>query len=135
MKRNFQESKVKQFFSSKWFIIIFLLIALLLIFGFFRSYYRDMKVKEVIRNLETDFEQLSEENLESMEILEFVMSDAYVEEKARTELNLKKPGENVMIIDSGSSNILPLQDYPEEGTRRNISNPLKWWYYFTQDNK
>jgi cell division protein FtsL len=130
MKRSHNQSILRRFFSSKLFIVVFLLLAVLLVFGFVRSYYRDYKVKEEIKTLEEQIDSLSGQRLESMEILKYVMSDSYVEEKARTELNLKKEGEKVLIINDISNT--EYKNINRGSSRQTIPNPLKWWYYFTK---
>jgi len=126
-----EPTRLKMFFSSRLFVVLFFGLSLLLVFGFIRSYYRDYKVKEEIRQLETQIDALSKQKLESMEILQYVMSDDYVEEKARTELNLKKPGEGVMIVEDNNTE-KEVSNEENEGSGRILRNPLKWWYYFTK---
>ncbi|MFH0857422.1 MAG: septum formation initiator family protein [Candidatus Magasanikbacteria bacterium] len=126
-----EPTRLRMFFSSRLFVILFFGLSLVLVCGFMRSYYRDYKVKEEIRQLETQIDALSKQKLESMEILQYVMSDDYVEEKARTELNLKKPGEGVMIVEDTETKT-PSTSEEDEASGRILKNPLKWWYYFTQ---
>ena len=70
-----------------------------------------------------------------MEILEYVSSEAFVEEKARTELNMKKEGEKVIYIKQGG--VAEKKGDQKKETHntigQNVSNPVKWWYYFTQN--
>jgi cell division protein FtsB len=118
----------KRFFSSRLFLVVSLAVVFLIAFGYARAYYQDYKIKQEIRALEEEVKSLQTKKLESMEILQYVTSQDFVEEKARTELNMKKPGEKVVIInrpeDEGSgvrtvdSDVKPL------------SNPVKWLYYF-----
>ena len=64
--------------------------------------------------------------------MKYVTSLSFVEEKARTELNMKKPGEQVLIITN-------LENSENRGAANQkevtpLSNPLKWWYYFTRQS-
>ena len=69
------------------------------------------------------------QKIESLEILEYVLSEDFVEEKARTGLQLKKPGEQVVRI------LNPKEDTNIEGDSLEktfpLNNPVHWWYYFT----
>ena len=103
----------------------------LIIFGSIRTYYQDYKVKQEIASLQDEVNNLQKKKFQSMELLQYVTSNAFVEEKARTELNLKKPGEHVLII----PNIQKSQENKEANSQisqsgQNLSNPIKWWYYF-----
>lgn len=131
MTRNPQPSTLRRFFTSRLFLVVIFSLLALIIFGYARTYYQDYKVKQEIENLQKEVGSLQKKKFQSMELLNYVTSDAFVEEKARTELNLKKPGENVLII--------PNMQKPENGDGLSISisesgqkhpNWLKWWYYF-----
>jgi len=125
-----QRSPLQRFFSSRLFLLVALLIAVLLAIGYARAYYQDYKIREEIRALEDEVARLERKRLESFDILQYVTSPAFVEEKARTELHLQKPGERVLVIDG-----LAPGDEREEtdlDTGQSFSNPLKWWYYFTR---
>ena len=69
-----------------------------------------------------------------MEILNYVMSPDFVEEKARTELNMKKDGENVIVFKNENS-YSKRENRIHINTGQKISNPLKWWYYFTNKDR
>lgn len=122
---------MKRFFGSRLFLIVLFIIAVLVALGYARAYYQDYKVKQEIKSLQNDVKNLEKKKLESMEILKYVTSDAFVEEKARTELNLKKPGENVLIMKSEEQEDLVLAKN-QAVEEKDLSNPMKWWYYFTQ---
>lgn len=135
-RRNAKEqSGARRFFRSRLFLIILLVFAVLVLFGFVRSYYQDYVIEQQIEALQKEVEQLEKKKLESMGILDYVMSDAFVEEKARTELNMKSPGQNVVIVDHEEA--MPRgqvdQEHPQD--RQELANPLKWWYYFFDKSK
>jgi len=133
MKRQ-QQSALRRFFASRSFLIIALIIAMSLALGFARAYYQDYKIRQEISNLEEEVRSLETKKLESMEILKYVVSESYVEDKARTELNMKKPGENVVFIENlgqVNSDDLEQDNYTVADVDESLlSNPRKWWYYF-----
>lgn len=128
MKRQ-EQSLVRRFFASRMFLLVAFIIAVLVALGYARAYYQDYKVKEEIRALQHEVKSLERKKLESLEILKYVTSPAFVEEKARSELNMKRPGENVMVVDG----LLPDMKRESDGSVDEVylSNPVKWWYYFT----
>jgi len=130
MPKKPYNSGLKAFFTSKLFLLIAIPIAFFAIFGYIRAYYRDYQVNQEIASLEKQISDLKEKKLESLEILDYVMSKNFVEEKARTELNLKKPGERVAIVDRRETESQTEKQKIDIEESRNITNPKKWWYYF-----
>ena len=63
-----------------------------------RACYQDYQVAQEIRALQEQVNQLQKKKIESTALLSYVMSADFVEERGRTELNLKKPGERVLVI-------------------------------------
>jgi len=130
MSKPERQNPIGRFFSSPLFLIIGLPLAFVLIFTFVRSYYNNYKVNQEIAALEKEIKNLETRKFELMGVLNFTLSDQFVEEKARTELNLKKEGENILVFKNENQ-------YPEDRaessgrTGQKISNALKWWYYFT----
>ncbi len=126
------ESFVRRFFRSRLFLIILLVCITLIALSYARAYYQDYTIRQEIKTLESEVQRLEKKKLESLDILSYVMSDAFVEEKARRELNMKKPGEHMVIVEGQESNIssTPSSEQEEQNARQEISNPLKWVYYF-----
>ena len=127
-----QQSSVRRFFASRTFLIIALAVMTVFAFGFARAYYQDYKVKREIRQLEDELSRLEKRKLESVEILKYVTSNTYVEDAARTELNMQAPAEHVIFLQDTQDNSA-IQDSVgevaiEDG--QNMPNPVKWFYYF-----
>lgn len=128
-QRERQQTLFRRFFASRLFLFAALIVALLIALGYARAYYQDYKIRQEIRELESQVKSLEKKKLESMDILEYVMSQDFVEEKARTELNLRKPGEKVAIIKGPGQEELG-GNYENEEAGQDLSNPVKWLYYF-----
>ena len=127
MKKQ-RQTALKRFFGSRLFLGIALVLVILIAVGYARGYYQDYKIREEINTLQEEVKLLEHKKLESMEILKYVTSPAFVEEKARMELNMKKPGENVLVI----QNQFETQEINKKAPVENytLNNPIKWWYYF-----
>jgi len=101
----------------------------LVAFGYARAYYQDYQVRQEIKELEEVHNNLKVRQFELLDLIKKVSSPEYVEEKARTELNMKKIGEQVIVIDSG--NDVTSTKKSDAVDEKPLSNPIKWWYYFT----
>lgn len=129
MKRGNNQSFVKRVFQSRFFITGAILVFILVASAYGRAFYQDYKIKQEIAQLETELQNLQVERLELLDVLNRAMSDDYVDEVARTQLNMKKPGEHVIVVNRHEES---------DSTRRSgqiqeeaLSNPIKWWYYIT----
>ncbi len=129
MQRH-EESKIRRFFTSRAFLLIALVLAIITAFSFARAYYQNYKIRKEIEQLESDVQKLESKKLESMQVLKYVVSQNFIEEKARTELNLKKPGEHVLVINNKSETNTASEGIVD-GSKTPLNNPIKWWYYFT----
>jgi cell division protein FtsB len=130
-----KNEKWRQIFYSRWFLLILFLLAVFLIFSYIRAYYQESRVRSEIDTLHEEVETLEAKKIKTVEILKYVQSQAFVEEKARTELNLLKPGEKMAIIPSGS--IKTDIGQPEQDLLKwsNVKNPIKWFkFFFFKDN-
>ncbi|PIR75158.1 MAG: hypothetical protein CO030_05035 [Candidatus Magasanikbacteria bacterium CG_4_9_14_0_2_um_filter_42_11] len=122
-------SAMRRFFSSRLFLILLFIVAFLVALSYARAYYQDYAIRQEIKQLEQEVQNLQHKKLESFELLKYVSSEDYVEEKARVEFNLKKPGEHVIAIPEEfafvDDPVAPSRDMADEP----LNNPTKWWYY------
>jgi len=125
-----EKNKWTAFFKSRWFLIAIFVFTVLVIFVYARAYYRDYQVNQEIAHLQDEVKRLETKKMETIELLKFVQSKDFVEQKARTELNLVKPGEQLTVIDGGATTANPGQENDKMLKLNNISNPMKWWLYF-----
>lgn len=97
------------------------------------SWQRNNEVDGEIADLQSEIQNLEQKNQEFRELIEYFNSDAYIEEKARTDLGLKKEGEKVVIVSSNSSQsgqIANDSTNPVTTGTKDLSNLEKWWLYF-----
>lgn len=125
----------KQIFYSRWFLLVLFALSILLIFSYIRAYYQEYKVRTEINGLREELDSLQSKKIKTMEVLKYVQSQAFVEEKARTELNLLKPGEKLAVIPSGSVKNSIGQPEADLIKWSNVKNPIKWLkFFFFKDN-
>ena len=124
---------LRRFLTSRIFFAVIIIIGGLLILVNVRVYRNSSKIEKEISEMERDIGSLQQKKLESLEILKYVTSKNFVEDTARTELNLKKPGERELIVknpDMASATLANSISLGESGQA--LPNPVKWWYYFTR---
>lgn len=119
----------KHFFSSKIFILIIAVVASMVVFEYGRAYYQDYHVRQEIEYLQDQTQKLETKKMELLDVLKYVKSDSFVEEKARTELNLVKPGEQVVVVPQAAV-VASGQEKTPVVKWENISNYKKWFRYF-----
>ena len=130
-----KENKLSRFFYSRWFFVLAIGLTVMVVLAFFRSYYQDYQVKHEIEKLQEEARSLEAEKLKSLDFLKYVQSPDFAEEKARTEFNLVKPGEQVGVIISPEKGQLSNGQKIEPVVQsEKLSNPAKWWRLFFGKN-
>lgn len=128
-----QENFIRRFFSSYLFLLASMIIAIMVTFSYVRTYYQDYQVRQEIKRLQEDARKLETKKIELLEALRYVQSPSFVEEKARTELNMAKVGEKTLIIQSTTSSTI--DNRQTNKTMVNLgsaSNYRKWWNLFME---
>ena len=118
--------KILSFKLSIFFSII--IIALLSI-EIGREYYLEHQIQKEINSLQKEIDHFEKNNYKLSLLAEYYKTEEYKELEARKRLNMKKDGENVVIIrqlDSDFDGALADQD----DRNKNIPNYVKWWNYF-----
>ncbi len=123
---------IKRFIGSKLFLFVITLVLIAVVVNVGRESYRKYQLTQEINKLKTEIERLEGNNEQLADLMEYLKEEPYLEKEARLKLNLKKPGEKVVILRStqqvqeqdDSVNILVGQ--PKEET----ANYWQWWQYF-----
>jgi|SRR3989344_3562466 len=123
--------------GNKWknrILFLFGFIVLVFIsFNLFQSLQINSEVNQEIALLEEDIQILEKDRLELKELIEYFNSTAYIEEKARVDLGLKKEGEKVVIVTNEIKNSAAGSLASIDGTagkKGPSTNPQKWLKYF-----
>lgn len=126
MSSNERRHVIVRIFTSRFFLFGAFVIAAILAVSFGRAFYRDYEIRQQIKALQVKVDELEGKKLESLNLLGYVKSEAYVEDVARQQLGLKKPGERVIIVDAATST------GPQVTAEQRPATPSwkKWWWYF-----
>jgi len=121
----------KRFLSSKIFFILGIVIFGFLLVALLNKFFESREIDQEIKESEQEIARLETKNLELKELLNYLDTDAFLEQEARLKFNMQKPGESVMVVSGGSGDDQNKKDLAvltaEDKFR---SNPAKWWDYF-----
>ena len=120
----------KRWFSSKLLLIGGLIFLFFVGLNFTRSWYKNREINQEITGLRQEIKKIEKDNLQLSELIKYLNSTAYLEEKARIDLGLKKEGENTIIIPDLTNDLIPPPELESADDAGLISNPQKWWRYF-----
>jgi cell division protein FtsB len=127
------DKKFKKFFNSCWFLLLMILIFGVFSVLFVRAFYQDYQIKKDIEKLKEETEMMESKKIKSLDLLNYMKSEEFVEKKARLEMNMVKPGENagvvkeVQILEQNRQIINNMVEL-------NLPNYKKWWDYFFKHN-
>jgi cell division protein FtsB len=111
--------------KSKAITVLLVLVLGAVAFVTFELYMQKRQVDIEIARLTEQSDSLSKDNGQLSELIKYLDTPEYKEREAREKLNLKKPGEEVVVLPEGANNGEVASAQAE--TR---SNPEKWFNYF-----
>ncbi|MBI5370344.1 septum formation initiator family protein [Candidatus Uhrbacteria bacterium] len=132
----------------RWRYLVFINLILIGFLGFTlgREWWHARDIQREINHLQAQADTLTKRNSELAELQSAVQTQSFIEREARLKLGLKKPGEEVVVIQpretSGTPNAEQQVDgsdplhlvIPKETSRPQVPNATKWWYYFFNKN-
>jgi len=130
------ENKLKKILCSKFCIFLLLLAFIWLGLSLSKIVYKRYQLNEEIENLKTEIEKMDKKEQELTKFISYLDSSTYLEREAREKLNLKKEGENVLMVseselENESSSVVSQQASIGNNKSEIIENNLiKWWKFF-----
>ena len=130
------ENKLKKILCSKFCIFLLLLAFIWLGLSLSKIVYKRYQLNEEIENLKTEIEKMDKKEQELTKFISYLDSSTYLEREAREKLNLKKEGENVLMVseselENESSSVVSQQASIGNNKSEIIeSNLIKWWKFF-----
>jgi cell division protein FtsB len=134
---------LKGIFTRQFFITL-LLLGLLALFALplTKNWRQKRAIDKEIAELEQQVSSFENKNSSLRQVLDYMQSEQFVEEEARSKLNYKKPGEQVVVIEGlpsesgATASASALFDFPAPPPDKNaelrLSGNLKRWleYFF-----
>ncbi len=130
MKKKKQEFSYKNILTSKYVLVVGLIILVFISVSFTKELLRRYKINQEISDLQTEVETLEERNAELAEVIQYLNSSAWQEKEARTKLNLQEEGETVVITPYQNNNKQASETIIVSQPQPKVSNPRKWANYF-----
>ncbi len=118
------------FSSQRFLAIVGLVFLMMIVFPLAKTYTQRRLVENEIEGVKKEINDYEKSNQELKEMIVYLESDQSLEEQARLNLNLKKPGEKVIVIDN--SKVETSTNNIKTTTLEN--NFSKWWHYFFDKN-
>lgn len=141
IQRGKKNSFKKIFFNQKFLALVGLIVIILISFPFAKNAVKRYKINQEINGLKKEIADLQNKGVDLKNFVSSLESDQFVEEYARLNLNLKKPGEEKTVIktdilgldlasSSGGDSIFDIPGRGKEEPIPEPSNPKKWLNYF-----
>ena len=118
---------LRLFNNQRFLAIIGLVFLVVIIFPLAKAYSQRRLVEKEISDVKQQISDYETQNQELKDLIVYLQSDQSLEEQARRNLNLKKPGEQVIVIEDKKVDSNPVQT---ASSQNNINNLSKWWNYF-----
>ena len=145
IQQHHNKYSIKRLLGSKVFLFAAVFILIFLIISLGRESYRKHQLTKEINNLKSEIERLDGRNRQLANLMDYFEEESFLEKEARLKLNLKKPGEKVVILSDYFDSKANLDASADAGynteTEGNIpqkianekpANYWKWWEYFFQ---
>ena len=123
---------IKKLLSSKVFLFFIVLALIGLVISLGQESYRKYQLTKEINGLKSEIERLEGKNQHLADLMEYFQEGSYLEQEARLKLNLKKPGEKVVVISqtTGAEVDERIVAETENEVNNETTNFWKWWEYF-----
>ena|SRR3989344_5760361 len=116
------------FWESRFVLASFVLIAIFLFFYLTKTFYIKYQINREISTIDKKIAESQEQENEFQRMAENLTNKDFLEKEARLKLNLKKPGEEViMIINSANGKKNDLPQGETENIQGDSQNNLKKW--------
>ena len=130
----------KQIFSSKILLVVSLIILIFFSTNLVKEIINRRDLKSEVSSLEEEINKLEGRNQELSHLIGYFESLDFVEKEARTKLNLRKPGEKIIIVADEDAEVDLVEPIDQDLSNFisneivSLTNPDKWWNYFFKVN-
>lgn len=118
---------------SKITVVLIFIFVFFLVFFSIKEYVNKKKLDAEIIALNQEIKALSTQKQDFLQTIDHYNSDFFVEKEARSKLNLKKPGENVVVVKLDDINSVDSEPSGQGSSGEVMtpkSNLVLWWNYF-----
>jgi len=120
----------KYIFNQFTYFIVGVIVLILVLFPLSEKIAKQYRLNQEIGELNKEVARLEGKNSDFKNIIGYLESDEFAEEEARMNLNLKKEGEEVVIIKTKNDNMKKIAAKHNKQQLTGTKNPGNWWNYF-----
>lgn len=135
---------VQRIVKWRFFFVLNLLLVVFLGMTLGREFFRTREIQNEISELQAQADSLAARNIALSELQTAVQTESFIEREARLKLGMKKPGEEVVVIqgkaegttEGTGTSVAENETDPlglvlaTQGDQPRTANVTKWWYYF-----
>ena len=131
-----KENKLKKFLSSRAVLFFLLLAFVWLSLVLVKAFYKKRQLDQEIGSLKAEIDKTDKKGQELSQLLSYFGSESYLEKEAKDKLNLKKEGENVVMVQEPAADQVVAVDSSSDNQAAataapvNENNLVKWWKFF-----
>jgi len=129
------------FFNQKMLALVGFIIIVLISIPLAKNISQRYKINQQVKELEQEIANLQNKNSALNQSISYLESDQFVEEQARLKLGLKKPDEQVAVVQTSpnqsansgtvaTSSIFNIPGLTASTPNKPITNPERWWQHF-----
>ncbi len=115
------------FLNQRFLAILGLFVLVLIVFPLAQTYSQRRLVSQEIQGVKDKINHYELQNKQLGELMTYLNSKQYLETQARLNFNMKKPGEEVVVVEDKKIKVIN-SNFPV--ATQNINNFQKWWQYF-----
>jgi len=113
--------------NQRFLAFIGLVLLVLIFFPLLKTYSQKRLIEDEMLQIKEDIARYEVETEQLQEMIEYLGSEASLEAQARMNLNLKKPGETVVVIERDDLQNIQIENRDKEVEASNLK---KWKDYF-----
>lgn len=136
-----RSSLVLRLVQWRFLIVINFVLIVFLALTLGREFFRSREIQSEINQLQAQADALAARNISLSELQTAMQTESFIEREARLKLGMKKPGEEVVVIQEKKETMEEKEEMKNaadplnlvlnnENEKIQIANPTKWWYYF-----
>lgn len=130
IKRGNENFIAKILYNQKFLALVGLGLIVLISFPLAKNVSKRYRLDQEIKEMNKEISDFESENKDLKQLITYLESDQFVEEKARLNLGLKKEGESMAVVKDDVSISPELRPKAGAEVSRHSSNPYRWWNYF-----
>ncbi len=125
-------TQYRKILKSKLTFLVLIPVVAALLFSIGQRVYYQYQARVELNELADQVEILKKQKSDLENLIGYYNNKSNLEKEARIRLNVKKPGENVIVVLSQATSTDALGKLSSAFEFKTLPNWKQWWYYFFQ---